>query len=105
MKKLTMYFFAASLLMSTASTQLNAAVKVDIAPVVTQPIESKEASALIARLNEINSMDKSHLTSFEKKQLRKETRSIKHSLKAVSGGVYLSAGAIIIIVLLLVLLF
>ncbi len=106
MKKLARYLFAASLMMSMAFTQLSAEVRMNnIAPVVPQTTESKEASALITRLNEINSMDKSNLSSSEKKQLRKETRQIKHSLKAISGGVYLSAGALIIIVLLLVLLF
>lgn len=107
MKKLTMYFFAITLVMSSVlSTRLNAEVTTNVVPVpVSQPIESKEASVLLARLNEINSMDKSNLSSAEKKQLRKETRAIKHSLKAISGGVYLSVGAIIVIVLLLILLF
>jgi len=105
MKKLTMFIFAISLVMSSVvSSRLNAEVTMNIAPVVPQPIEPKEASVLLARLNEINTMDKSNLSSFEKKQLRKETRSIKQSLKAVGGGVYLSVGAIIIIVLLLILL-
>jgi predicted PurR-regulated permease PerM len=66
--------------------------------------ESAEASAIIARLNEIKGMDISKLKSEEKQQLRKEVKSLKHQLKAVSGGVYLSAGALIIIILLLILL-
>jgi len=67
-------------------------------------IESEESEALLARLNEINMLDKSNLTSSEKKELRIETRSIKKALKANNGGVYLSVGAIIIIILLLILL-
>jgi hypothetical protein len=66
--------------------------------------ESNQANALIARLDNIKAMDKSSMSGFEKRQLRKETRSIKKSLKAISGGVYLSTGAIIIIILLLILL-
>lgn len=69
-----------------------------------KPVDSPEARALLARLDEIKAMDKSKLNSSEKKQLRKEVRSIKKNLNENHGGVYLSVGAIIIIVLLLILL-
>jgi hypothetical protein len=49
-------------------------------------------------------MDKSELSSVEKKELRKEVRTIKKELKATGNGVYLSIGAILIIILLLILL-
>jgi len=49
-------------------------------------------------------MDMSKLKSSEKKDLRKEVRSINHKLKTISGGVYISAGAAIIIILLLIIL-
>lgn len=65
--------------------------------------ESAKANSLLSRLNEINEMDKSKLSSLEKKQLRKEVRSTKMQLKELGGGVYLSVGAIIIILLLLIL--
>ena len=68
------------------------------------PIESAAANVLIARLGEIKAMDKSNLNASEKKQLRKETRSIKRELKRMSGGVYFSVGAIIVILILLILL-
>lgn len=71
----------------------------------TPPTESTAATTLlIARLNEIKAMDKSNLKASEKKQLRKETRSIKRELRKSSGGIYLSVGAVIVILLLLVLL-
>jgi hypothetical protein len=66
--------------------------------------ESPRAQQLLQRLEEIKDMSKSELTSSEKKDLRKEVRSIKKEMKAISGGVYLSVGAIIIIILLLILL-
>ena len=69
-----------------------------------KPAESAEAKALELRLNEINAMDKSKLKSDEKKNLRKEVRSIKHNLKAIGGGVYLSGAAVILIVILLIVL-
>lgn len=60
------------------------------------------ANTLVARLDEIKAVDKSNLSSTEKRQLRKETRSIKKELKAISGGVYLSAGTILLILVLLI---
>lgn len=69
------------------------------APVTTESVEAK----VMNRITEIKAMDKSKLTTAEKKELRKELREMKHQMKALSGGVYLSAGAIIIILLILIL--
>jgi Skp family chaperone for outer membrane proteins len=66
--------------------------------------ESLRGQQLMQRLEEIKAMDKSELTRLEKKSLRKEVTAIKKEMKAVSGGVYLSVGAIIIVILLLILL-
>ncbi|UKT64041.1 hypothetical protein [Pedobacter mucosus] len=56
-----------------------------------------------SRVEEIRDMDKSNLTQTERKALRSELREMKKQARAVSGGVYLSVGAIIIIILLLIL--
>ena len=74
-----------------------------IAPSTT-PVANAQAQALLSRLEEIKAIDKTELTYAEKKDLRKEVRSIKKELKTMNQGVYLSVGAIIIIVLLLILL-
>jgi hypothetical protein len=58
---------------------------------------------LLQRLEDIRSMDKSELTSLEKKNLRKEVKEIKKEMKKISGGIYLSVGAIIILLLILLL--
>lgn len=64
-----------------------------------------EVQTMLNRLDEIKEMDKSDLKSSEKKELRKEVREIKQNLRSSgNGGLYLSVGAIIIIVLLLILL-
>lgn len=65
--------------------------------------ESRVAQ-LNLRLEEINGVDKSSLSKSEKKNLRREVREIKKELATISGGVYLSIGAIILIALLLILL-
>jgi len=63
-----------------------------------------EVQAMYDRLEEIKAMDKSELSSSEKKELRKEVKSIKSELRSNGKGIYLSIGAIIIIILLLILL-
>jgi len=69
-----------------------------------KPAESAEAKALELRLTEINAMDKSKLNSADKKSLRKEVKSINHKMRALGGGVYLSVGAILLVLILLVVL-
>lgn len=63
-----------------------------------------QAARLTQRLEEIGKMDTRNMTRREKRQLRVEVRTIKKELAAISGGVYLSVGAILLIALLLILL-
>ena len=74
----------------------------------TEPtaIEHREeiANRLKSRLEEIRAMDTKNMTKSEKKALRTEVKTIKKELAQISGGVYLSVGAIILIALLLILL-
>ena len=72
--------------------------------VIANTADAAKAKTMILRLNEIKEMDKSNLTLSDKKSLRKEVRTINRELKTMSGGVYLSVGAIIIIILLLIIL-
>ena len=66
--------------------------------------ESKDMTAVLNRLNEIKAMDVSALTPKERRALRKEVRQIREEVrKAETEGVYLSVGAIILIILLLIL--
>lgn len=56
------------------------------------------------RLEEIRKMDTKKLSREEKRELRKEVKTIKKEMTALSGGVYISIGAILLIALLLILL-
>ena len=71
--------------------------------IATAPSEDAKAEVLLNRLKEIKDMDKSNLSRAEKKTLRKEVKEIKTTMKASGNGVYLSIGAILIIILLLIL--
>jgi hypothetical protein len=65
---------------------------------------TQENQELLTRLYEIDALDKSNLKSSEKRQLRKEVRTIKHKILANNGGVYISVGALILILILLIIL-
>jgi len=82
--------------------QSNAATTVE--PTSMEASKPAEVKAIELRLNEINAMDKSKLTTSEKKNLRKEVKSINHKLRASGGVIYLSGGAVILIVILLIIL-
>lgn len=84
---------ASSSMIVPASSQTNSSGKT----------EEPRVQQLYQRLEEINGMNKSGLTRLEKKNLHKEVKEIKKEMRAISGGVYLSVGAIIIIILLLLL--
>lgn len=105
MKKLTLCLATAMLLLTLIPIQLKAdndnekAVKA-----TTESIDASRVDEIEARLEEINIMDKSELTAVEKRKLRKEVRSLKSELIAPTGGLYVSVGAAILIVLLLILL-
>lgn len=64
----------------------------------------ERAKLLNNRLVEIRDIDKSELTALERRELRSEVKEIKKELAELSGGVYLSVGAIVVILLLLILL-
>lgn len=64
----------------------------------------EQINRLQNRLEEIREMDVKKLSREDKKALRKEVRTIKKEMKALSGGVYISVGAILLIALLLILL-
>ena len=106
MKKSTIGFLATGLILAFQPLKTKASEKVTTGHSVVVLNDSAEAGKLLSRLNEIKLMSKSDLDPVQKKNLRKEVRSIKNRLNQMAGGgVYLSVGAIIIIILLLVILF
>lgn len=100
MKKLSFYLMVIVLSLGV----LPATYAADKNPAETPKEVPAEVTTMLNRLNEIKKMDKSNLSSSEKKELRTEVKTIKSNLKSSGHGVYLSVGAIIIIILLLILL-
>ena len=114
MKKLTLGILMAFALLvySPAESKAATETKTETAG-TTVTATSAETNAMVVRLNEIKAIDMTTLSKSEKKELRKEVRGIKTDLKArgetsyiegTHGGVYVSVGAAILIVLLLILL-
>ena len=65
---------------------------------------SEEASRLFNRLEEIKTMDATNMSRKEKRELKREVKAINNKLETKdSGGLYISVGAAILIVLLLIL--
>lgn len=104
MKKLSIYFMLLLLSVNIIPTSAYAEVnRTNIATKNPKEIPA-EAKILINRLKEIRKMDKSDMTRAEKKELRKEVKTIKTTLSTSYNGVYISVGAILIIILLILLL-
>jgi len=73
-------------------------------PVATEnKLSAEEVSRLKNRVEEIRKMDKSNLTTLEKRELRKEIKDIKKNVRKNGEVIYISGGAILLIVLILIL--
>jgi hypothetical protein len=76
-------------------------------PVAPATTENKMSADEVARLNrrveEIRSMDKSKLTVSERRELRKELRGIKERVKRDGGYIYIGAGTLLVIIIILLL--
>jgi hypothetical protein len=76
----------------------------DLPPSNTKTEERAEANALLGRLYEIKDMDKHGMNISEKAKLGNEVKDINNRLRDIGGGIYISVGAIIIILLLILIL-
>jgi hypothetical protein len=62
-----------------------------------------EMQRMLNRLEEIKAMDLENMPRSEKRKYAKEVKQIEKKMKAVGGGLYISAGALLIIIILLIL--
>lgn len=98
MKKLIYIAFA--MLMVFSSVSVMAKPNKNVTLTEQQQLRLTE---ITNRVEEIKEMDKSQLTRDQKKELRSELTQMKKESKALSGGIYLSVTAIIIVLLVLIL--
>jgi hypothetical protein len=86
----------------TIGTPVLATVNKNVTPATETPEQKLER--FNKRIEEIKTMDKSTMSRSERKALKREVREIRDEVKALSGGVYISIGALLIVILLLILL-
>ncbi len=107
MKKLTTILMTMLIMLTLMPSSLKSAPdKGKVTVAAGKTVEPAGAQALITRLEVIKAMDVSNLSPVEKRQLRKEVRSIKGTLNEMHGEViYISAGGLIVLLLLVIILF
>lgn len=106
MKRIVPYLLVSFVLLTFIPVQLKATTeKVPVTATDTKKVVTPEAKALIAKLEDFKKLDRSTMSPDEKKSMRNEVRTTKNRLHEIGGGVYISAGALIIILLVLIIVF
>lgn len=106
MKNIKKAIFIIAIILSNFSiNNLNAKSHNETAPLTQTEISAKQnSSILINRINEINAMDKSKLSKKEKTQLKSELKRMKAQVNNTRNGIYISTGAVLLIILIIILL-
>lgn len=81
----------------TSSDNLTAPAKTE------NKLSDEEMSRLTKRVEEIRDMDKTNMTSTEKREMKKELKSIKENVKRNGGYIYIGGSTLLIIILILLL--
>ncbi len=102
MKKTTFYLMVLMLSFGAFSNTMMASEKNPTTTTTPKEMPA-EVRTMLNRLEEIKAMDRSALKPADRKALRKEVRAIKTEIKSTGNGIYMSAGAIIIVLLILLL--
>lgn len=101
MKKLV-YFLSVMFLMAAFVPASSAKTLKKENPELTEEQQARLVE-IENRVEEIKSSDFSEMSKEERKETRDELRELKKETREIGGGVYLSVGAIIIILLILIL--
>ncbi len=110
MKKIVFFVFLLIFAFSTTSllandSKENSASESDATKAETEnKLSEEEINKLVDRVEEIREMDKSEMTSKEKRVLRKEVKEIKKNVKKHDGTIYIGGSTLLIIILLIILL-
>lgn len=103
MKTLKQYILAAMFLIPFAPVQLKAAEN-NINAAKTEILRNANEKETMARLKAIRALAKTDLSRSEKKALRSEVLAIRDRHTGPGGVVYISTGALILIIILLIIL-
>lgn len=103
-KKATAIFLGLAMIMSLGGYAAPASNEVIPATKPAESANEAEMQRLANRLEEIKAMDLRNMPRSEKRKYAKEVKQIQKKMNAVGGGVYISAGALLVIVILLIVL-
>lgn len=100
------FFVLLLVLMMSAPSAFCANAKAENATAtkVENKLSAEELSSMNKRVEEIRDMDKSEMSSKEKKELKKELKETKKNISRDGGYVYIGSGTLILIILLIILL-
>jgi hypothetical protein len=74
------------------------------APVATEnKLSTEEVNRLNNRVEEIRKMDKSDMTVTEKRELRKESKSIKENVRRNGEVIYIGGSTLLLIIIIIIL--
>lgn len=105
MKKLICILFTAMVALSSVPANAAQEKVVSVESTYANTLKQAEVNQLTGRLKEIREAAKGELSASEKSAFRKEVLAIKQRFAdPLGGGVYISAGALILIVILLIIL-
>ncbi len=101
---LLMIFTLSSTLAFSSNTAKKAATENSAVLTKTEnKLSAEEIAVLTARVETIRNMDKSAMTSLEKRELRKEMKGIKENVRKSGEIIYISGGTLLIIILIIIL--
>ncbi len=104
MKTLKQYLLAAMFLLPFVPVQLKAAEVNSSNTVNSEIIKNSSEKETMARLKAIRALAKTDLSRSEKHALRNEVKAIRDKHTGPGGVVYISTGALILIIVLLIIL-
>ena len=102
---LIMIFSLSATTVFAAKTDPKTSTENPAVPIKTEnKLSEEEISRLTKRVEEIRDMDKTGMTVKEKRALKKELKGIKENVRKSGGIIYISAGTLILIIILVLLL-
>jgi hypothetical protein len=97
-------FFAFVMIFALSAPTVFAANSKSAAVKTENKLTEEEVNTMTKRVEEIRDMDKSEMTVKEKRELRKELKTTKENIRKDGGYLYISAGTVILIIILIILL-
>ena len=99
-----MIFTLSSTIAFASKKESKTAIENSVAVTKTEnKLSAEEVAVMTARVEVIRNMDKSNMTSMEKRELRTELKAIKENVRKDGGVIYISVGTVLLIVLILLL--